>query len=290
MTSYNTVNITRQDEIAPGFYLLSFKPPFSVHQAQPGQFVYLRCDNTYDPLLPRPFSIAIVDGEKNEAAILYQVVGRGTAILAQKKELDCFTVLGPLGRSFTLPPSGRPFQTKGGPKRVEPLESFPPSYLRIAVVAGGVGIAPLFFLLQRLKDLPGLTIEVLIGARSIKQLLLVPEVKSLSPQNKLYLATDDGSYGFHGPVTEILATLFKTDKIDLVYACGPEAMLKTVAGLLTKYRVPGEVSLEKQMGCGVGACLSCVCKTKGDKEDSFRYHRVCKEGPVFPVQEIIWEE
>lgn len=290
MTSYNTVNITRQDEIAPGFYLLSFKSPFLVHQAQPGQFVYLRCDNTYDPLLPRPFSIAMVDGEKNEVAILYQVVGRGTALLAQKKELDRFTVLGPLGRGFTLPPSGRLFRPKGGPKRIEPLESFPPSFLRIAVVAGGVGIAPLFFLLQRLKDLPDLTIEVLIGARSIKQLLLGPEVKSLSPQNKLHLATDDGSYGFHGPVTEILATLLKADKIDLVYACGPEAMLKTVAGLLTKYNVPGEVSLEKQMGCGVGACLSCVCKTKGDKENSFRYRRVCKEGPVFPVQEIIWEE
>jgi dihydroorotate dehydrogenase electron transfer subunit len=290
MASYNTVNITRQEEIAPGFYLLSFKPPFLVRQSQPGQFVYFRCGNTYDPLLPRPFSIAMVNEEKNEAAILYQVVGRGTALLAQKKELNCLNILGPLGRGFTLPPLGRPFQPKRGPKGLEQLESFPQSPLRIAVVAGGVGIAPLFFLLQRLKDLPNLIIEVLIGARNTKQLLLKPEIKNLSPQIKLRLATDDGSYGYHGPVTEMLSTLLSANKVDQVYACGPEAMLKTVARLLAKYNLPGEVSLEKQMGCGVGACLSCVCKTKGDKENSFRYSRVCKEGPVFPVHEVVWED
>ncbi|HBQ28055.1 hypothetical protein DK28_0206775 [Peptococcaceae bacterium SCADC1_2_3] len=290
MASYNTVKITRQEEIAPGFYFLSFKSPFLVHQAQPGQFVYFRCSNTYDPLLPRPFSIAMVNEEKNEAAVLYQVVGRGTALLAQKKELDYLNVLGPLGRGFTLPPLGQPFQPKCCPKGLEQLKNFPQFFLRIAVVAGGVGIAPLFFLLQRLKDLPDLIIEILIGARSTKQLLLKPEIKNLSPQINLHLATDDGSCGYHGPVTEMLSTLLGADKIDLVYACGPKAMLKTVAKLLAEYNLPGEVSLEKQMGCGVGACLSCVCKTKGDKENSFRYSRVCKEGPVFPAQEIIWED
>ncbi len=256
--------VVQQEQVGPGLYRLSLYAPQITRSAVPGQFVYIRCTDNLDPLLRRPISIHGVNRGRGELFLLYQVVGKGTALLAGKRKGERLGVMGPLGRGFTLPAPGQ----------------------RVVLVGGGIGVAPLVFLGQELVQRNN-QVCLLVGARSAHQLPVGKE--GYTAPFELAVATDDGSCGHHGPVTDLLEKILAGEGADMVYACGPRGMLRQTASLLARYDVPGEFSLEERMGCGVGACLSCVCKTAGKGGEPLQYRRVCVEGPVFPAEQLVWD-
>jgi len=247
-------------EVAPSCWKMQLLAPEIAKQAQPGQFVHLRCTENYSPLLRRPFSLHRTSERKIE--ILYQIIGQGTRLLAEKVQGETVDLLGPLGRAF---------QVKDQPEI-------------IVLVAGGVGIAPLYFLAETLLKKPSLNSKLILfyGVKSKENLLGYGDLKKL--RINLEIATEDGSLGFEGEILQ----LFQSRLLSLpsqslqVFACGPLGMLKNIASLSLKYNFPAQVSLEKTMGCGIGVCRGCVIK------GSQGYLRVCKEGPVFPVEDIDW--
>lgn len=248
---------------APGHFVLEIASARIARAARPGQFVQILVDGRTEPLLPRPFSF--LDVTAKSFRILYQVVGKGTSILAQKKKGDRLTVLGPLGNGF------RVLDKK--------------SAARVLLVGGGVGIPPLYHFAKD-AGVRAARIEVFLGARSKALLHCEKEFRALGI--KLALATDDGSRGKKGFVTELLddaLALGSDPKTDLIiYACGPTPMLKAVSALAAKYGVNCQVSVEEPMPCGFGACLGCAIKVKGG-----RYAMACCEGPVFDSRDILWD-
>jgi len=265
--------VAKQMKIATGYYRLYLAAPEIAETARPGQFLHVRCSHTLDPLLRRPVSIHAVDREKGEVILFYRVAGRGTALLSENKRGDKISLLGPLGHGFSIP------------KR----------HARVFVVAGGIGIAPLYFLLQEMAAF-GIKAEVFLGAATKKQLFFDKEIENFG--HRVISSTDDGSAGYHGTVTDLFEEYVqKADKSgDVirrnndagVYGCGPYGMLKRLSEIIITAGISGEVSLEERMGCGVGACLSCACRTRGG-ENGVRYRRTCVEGPVFPAEEVVWE-
>ncbi len=252
--------------------------------ALPGQFVNIKVNSCQEPLLRRPFSIHRVSGSNIE--ILYEVLGCGTKILSQRRGGEYLDIIGPLGNGFDLRQA-----------RSEKREAI--------LVAGGIGVAPLIFLAEKLAEIKNLRhktwrirqdfwrkkskikIIVLIGAKTKKQILCEQEFKKLGCEVKI--ATDDGSRGFKGKVTDLLNDFLQANRqtgkqANYIYACGPRPMLKEIANISQKYNIPAQISLEEHMACGIGACLGCVVNTKNG------YQRVCKEGPVFAADEIVWED
>lgn len=226
--------------------------------ARPGQFVNIRITDTLDPLLRRPLSIHRVNGPKIE--ILYEVAGRGTQILSEKKAGEYLDIIGPLGNGFTI------LNTKC------PL-----------LVAGGMGVAPLLFLAEKTGiQYPALRIQILIGAKTKKHIHCEKEFKELGCEVKV--STDDGSKGFKGRVSDLLKTLLSTIdyRLSTIYGCGPKPMLKEIALISRERNIPAQISMEEHIACGIGACLGCAVETIAG------YRRVCKDGPVFEAQEIIW--
>lgn len=216
----------------------------------PGQFLQIKCDRS--PLLRKPISIFDCNIEKGTYSILYQIRGEGTRKLSKKKHLETLDVIGPLGTSFPLP------KCNGD----------------ILLVGGGIGIAPLFLLGKILKK-QKLPFRFILGFSTKIESYSIDLFKMLGP---VQVATMDGTLGAEGHVGVILESYDK-NRIGTIYACGPEPMAK----YLQRYSQDSEVylSLEAYMGCGVGACLSCVCKTKNQD-----YLRVCTEGPVVKAEEV----
>ncbi|MDD2679439.1 MAG: dihydroorotate dehydrogenase electron transfer subunit [Candidatus Omnitrophica bacterium] len=239
--------ILAQTKIKNSYWRCTLRAAPIARLARPGQFVNIKISAGLTPLLRRPFSIHGISGDK--LTLLYEVVGQGTQILAQKKAGESLDIIGPLGNGFELK-SARP----------------------ALIVAGGMGAAPLLFLATKVKTL------VLVGAKTKEQLLCVQEFKKSGCRVKI--STDDGSAGFKGRVSELLK--HNLAGYNTIYACGPKPMLKAVAEVAKKYKLPAQLSLEEHMACGIGACLGCVVKTK----DGLR--RVCKEGPVFLAEDLIW--
>ena len=261
--------VIRQEQVGPGFYCMELLAPEIVRKAVSGQFVHVQVNRALEPLLRRPISIHNVDREKGTLKLLYQVVGLGTEILSKAVTDQRLSVLGPLGKGFTLPDSGQ----------------------KVVVVGGGIGIAPLIFLLKELAA-KSISVEVYLGARSKEFLLALQEINSLGFSPKV--ATDDGSIGYHGQITALVEKDFSDNTALLgqamVYTCGPKPMLKSLAKILLANQISFEVSLEEHMGCGVGACLSCACKIKASNEEGYIYRHVCVDGPVFSGKEVVWDE
>jgi len=248
-------------QVAAGTYLMGFVAPEIVAAASPGQFVMIRAGSALEPLLRRPFSIGgTLQGEL--LLILYKVVGRGTALMAEVKKGDHLAVLGPLGRGFSQPRPGK----------------------RPILAAGGIGIAPLIFMAQALSASRPL---FLAGYRRAAE--RVPFDKFGLTEENLLIATDDGSAGHHGFVTDLLETrISQVEKAEvIVYACGPAAMLKKVAALTIAGQTSCQMSLEANMACGLGACQGCA--VKASIPDRLTYYLVCKDGPIFPARAIDWE-
>ncbi|MCX5709374.1 MAG: dihydroorotate dehydrogenase electron transfer subunit [Candidatus Omnitrophica bacterium] len=246
--------ILKNSCVGGNYFKMEISCPRVSKSALSGQFVNLKISDRFIPLLRRPISIHNVRGSKIE--LLYEVVGKGTELLSRKKAGEELDLIGPLGNSFSYVAKRTPI-----------------------LVAGGMGVAPLVFLADKLKKQKPL---VLVGAKTKKQILCVKEFEKIGCAVKT--ATDDGSVGFKGRVTDMLKNLLSTiDYRQLtLYACGPKPMLKAVSVIAKIKNIPAQVSLEEHMACGIGACLGCVVNTKKGMK------RVCKEGLVFDSGEIIW--
>ena len=248
-------------------------------EAKPGQFVHLRVAESYDPLLRRPISIAVIDREKEKVVLYYRVTGRGTEALTRIRENDYISVLGPLGTGFTIP------QTGG-----------------ILLIAGGIGVFPLFALLDAI-DRTKVQVKMFWGGEH-RLFLESADLNYLQKTGADYeLATMDGSAGYKGLVTDLLQAYLQehasghsfdsksnsgTNPLR-VAACGPKGMLQTVVNICRQYNIPVEVSLEERMACGVGACLGCVCTVR-EGNGVLKRKRVCKEGPIFSGEEVVWDD
>ncbi|MBL7068785.1 MAG: dihydroorotate dehydrogenase electron transfer subunit [Candidatus Omnitrophica bacterium] len=255
--------IVSNKKVAAGRFKIRLAAPSISKAAEPGQFVMVKCSDGLDPLLRRPFSFHRI--ERGFFELLYQVIGRGTAALSERKKGERLDVIGPLGNGFDALSAKR----------------YP---LNAILVAGGIGVAPLLALAERLAhSVERIAFSIFIGARNKEHLLCEKDFKKLGA--RLYVAAEDGSKGYKGLVTDLLKKELYAKRSTLnakVYACGPRDMLKAVADIARLKHFPCEVSLEEKMACGIGACLGCAVKTL------IGHKMVCKDGPVFNAGDIIW--
>ena len=243
-------------------YLLTLRHGGIANITEPGQFVQLRVNRSADLLLRRPFSIARVRPDQEQFDIVYRVVGKGTRVMVDLKPGEGVDLIGPLGQGFHLP------KTRS----------------TCLLVGGGVGVAPLWGLAEKLSQQQHPTIA-LLGFRSIRFRFGEDVFKTL--KTEIVVTTDDGSYGTKGLASDHLQTLLKR-QIDQIYLCGPPAMLRVAIPMAREAGIKGEVSLEEHMGCGFGVCLSCVAKVWRD--GTVERVRVCFEGPVFPVEDVVLDD
>lgn len=244
MPEYKSAKTLINEEIAKGIYKITIETKID-YEIKPGQFYMLKCWET-EPVLWRPISVSEV--RENCIDFLYAVAGRGTEMLSKLKSGQELQVMGPLGNGFN----------------VENLTG------KIALVSGGIGVAPMVELSKRLGNAE---VDLYAGFRSGTY-----AVDTIRPRIKgVYVTTEDGSFGHKGYVTEI----FDASKYDLVLCCGPEVMMDKVLKMCREAGTEIYVSMEKHMACGVGACLVCTCKTKDGNK------RTCKEGPVFHGDALI---
>jgi dihydroorotate dehydrogenase electron transfer subunit len=266
--------ILSNDPCGPRCRKLRVEVPARTCRYAPGQFFHIRCGAGIDPLLRRPFSVYAVEADAagwvRRLDFLYLIVGKGTRTLAGRAPGEALDLLGPLGRGFRPPP--------------EPA--------RHILVAGGVGIAPFHDLAEHLTRRSGrrdaARVTLLFGARTREELYALPDLEATGIA--IRLATDDGSAGHRGFVTDLLPPLLDRPPAGppvQVYACGPEPMLDAVAGILDAKGVPGQFSLDRRMGCGLGACGACVCRVKADAPDGWDYLRTCREGPVVDASRLL---
>jgi dihydroorotate dehydrogenase electron transfer subunit len=219
--------------------------------------------------------------EKGLIYILFRIRGRGTKLLSQCKKGDVFNIIGPLGNGFKFSPQS----TVSAAKRSLPVGGHSPQ-MNI-LIAGGMGVAPLVFLAEKLVHSPQSIAHsrnlVLLGAKNKKETLAEKEFQKLG--FKVYRATDDGSCGLKGSVTSLLKKTLSTMDYRLstnLYACGPKEMFYEIKKILEKYpAVKCQVSFEQFMGCGLGICYGCATETKDG------YKKVCQDGPVFDLAVII---
>ncbi|OGW75584.1 MAG: hypothetical protein A2Z72_01560 [Omnitrophica bacterium RBG_13_46_9] len=256
-------------KIAPEHYILSFKRPEKERRIEPGQFFYVKISDSYRPLLRKPFSVHKISGYSIE--ILYKTIGEGTRALSKRKKGDILDMMGPLGKGFDAVRRHK----------------------KVMLVGGGHGVAPLYALAKQLEypAVPAGRLSIFIGARTKDHIVCDKKFRRLGA--RVYIATDDGTRGHKGFVTDLLTRkiLGSRDKDTgegrgkghtAIYACGPKEMLKSVWKVARRYGIPCQFSLEEYMACGIGTCLGCAVKTQSG------YKLVCKDGPVFDAKEIVW--
>ena len=261
--------VSDQREVAEESFVLSLEAPQIARDIQPGQFIQIRCAHKDDPLLPRPFSIYRVRG-KRFLDILYEVVGSGTKLLAEAKKGESLNIFGPLGNPFTYPD--------------QRANSF--------LVGGGVGLAPFYDLAEALIDpergkQKKEDVVVLLGARTNQKIFCEKDFQELGI--RFEVATDDGSYGFNGLVTELLKKELSArngrsaSAPAHLYACGPKPMLHAVSQISEKLKLPCEVSIDAHMPCGYGICFGCAVRCNSS------YRLACTDGPIFKAEELVWD-
>jgi len=240
----------------PGVYLIWLESPQIASEAKPGQFVMVGCGEGSECLLRRPLSIHQLSSrnKKVRLALLFTVVGKGTHWLSQCQAGDKIDLLGPLGNGYSIQPTSR----------------------NLLLLAGGIGIAPLCFLAQEALN-QGSSVTLLLGASTTSQLY---PAHLLPPKIKLITATEDGTAGKKGLITDLLPDY--VNWADQVFACGPALMYRVMSTQHLAKSV--QTSLEVRMGCGLGVCYGCTLKTKSGLK------QVCKDGPVFDLDDILWDE
>ena len=261
---HERVQVLSNIRVGTGHFRIRLSCHGQYTRAVPGQFVMVRLTDRIEPLLPRPFSIHRLIIEKGIATaieLLYKVVGKGTYQLSLKQPGDFVDMTGPLGNGFVIPAS----------------------VLNVYIVAGGIGVAPMIFLLAFLQeqkiDLAG--VRVFLGARSKADILCQKEFSTLGVD--VHTTTDDGSSGDQCLVTDPLDCAVAENQPDIIYACGPLEMLACVAGIADKHRVSCQVSIETMMACGMGACLGCAVASRNHPD---AYLHACLDGPVFDTREL----
>lgn len=248
--------LVSKKQLRPGLYDFKIESPEMAGNAKPGQFIHVLCGgNTY---LRRPISICdVINGRF--IRFIFEVRGEGTQSLATSNIGTLLDVLGPLGNGFDVS-----------------LDKDITADEDIVLIGGGIGIFPLMILAKKLPKKP----IVMLGFRDKDTEVLTDEFAEVA--SEVFVASDDGSVGRKGFVTDLLENQIKTgNKIAKIYTCGPVAMMKTVASLATENDIECSISMEERMGCGVGACVTCTCTmTDGSRK------RVCKDGPVFNGAEV----
>lgn len=241
--------LIKNQQIAEGIFEWVVKNPQLSSIAQPGQFAHVAVPGK---TLRRPISICDADSET--LRLVFQVKGEGTEIMSQLKEGTMVDIIAPLGTGFTV--------EKGK---------------RYCFIGGGIGVPPMLYTAKATEN-P----LVITGFRN-KDLVILQD-DFVNSGAELVLTTDDGSAGIHGFVTDVLKE--KINEVDEICACGPMPMLRAIAQIAKDNNKPCQVSLEERMGCGVGACLVCACKVR--KAGVEEYLHVCKNGPVFNAEEVVF--
>ena len=239
-------SIQSNQEIAKDTYQMVIASTIT-SDMEPGQFVNLQIEGF---MLRRPISISAIDTDT--FTIVYKVVGDGTAKLATMEAQEDIDILGPLGNGYKIQASQQ----------------------KVLIIGGGVGVPPLYEVAKRYRAL-GKQVDVVLGFNDHTALFYEKEFQDLGAT--VYVATMDGSYGVKGTVMDAIQKAGITT--DFVCACGPVPMLKAIERVYTK----GYMSFESRMACGMGACMACVAR---DKKEADLYHRICKEGPVFPIGKV----
>jgi dihydroorotate dehydrogenase electron transfer subunit len=246
------------ERISPKHVLIRLTDDKPLPEMVPGQFVEVRVDGSPTTFLRRPISINFVDYQQNELWLMVAMVGDGTKALGKLQKGDKLNCVLPLGNGFS-------FQSDG-------IASH-----KALLVGGGVGVAPLLYLGAQMKE-QGVEPTFLLGARTASDLLMLDEFKKYG---RVCVTTEDGSEGEKGFVTN--HSLLQQEHFDMIYTCGPTPMMKAVARYAKEKGIACEASLENLMACGLGACLCCVEKTT---EGNLC---VCKDGPVFNINRLLWQ-
>ena len=231
------------------------------NDAKSGQFIEIRVNNDIEPFLRRPISIHNIDKEKGILEFIFQIKGKGTKILSEKKEGDLIDIIGPLGY---------------GTFKYE-------KYTNLAIIGGGIGIFPLYELAKNAKT-ENKAINTYLGFRNKDLVVLENEFKNVS--DKLIITTDDGTYSEKGFAIDFLKKDVENGIIDSIFACGPLPMLKAIRAYAIEKDIPCQISLEEKMACGLGVCLGCAVKTAISSKDNPEYWHVCKAGPVFQAKDV----
>lgn len=250
--------VVEQHAVTEGIYSMWLQFPEEYNAAQtavPGQFISMYCADG-SRLLPRPISICEIDRERARMRVVYRIAGKGTAEFSALAEGDSIPVVGPLGNGFT--------QREG----------------KAILIGGGIGIPPMLQLAKELSE-KGVDVHIVLGYRD-GSLFLKDEFEAYGT---VYISTEDGSAGVRGNVVDACREYDLT--ADTIYACGPLPMLRGVKEFAAQKGIAAQISMEERMACGIGACLACVCQSK-EKDSHSHVHnkRICKDGPVFPAEEI----
>ncbi len=255
-------NKNLSDEI----YLMRLYCPEIADCSVPGQFVNVKVNREFIPLLRKPFSICRRNSREGWFDILWKVVGKGTSVLSGSQKGDFVSVIGPLGHGYNIVPDLR----------------------KALLVAGGLGVAPFPFLCDELLK-AGKSIRVFIGTRHQKELALVENLQSLPIE--LQITTEDGSAGSQGLVTDALIQyLSELDDLShtLIFSCGPIGLLKRICEISDDYNIGSQVALETMMACGFGICMGCPVRLRHPQPNSSQVYKLtCIDGPVFDAKEIL---
>lgn len=250
--------IIKKERLAPSVYLMEVEAPLVARKAQPGQFIILR---VYDMGERIPLTIADYDRDRGTITIVFQEVGKTTKLLAALEEGQYIQdFAGPLGK----------------PSEFDGLKT-------VLAIGGGVGAAPLYPQVRRMHEM-GIDVDVILGAKSKDYLILTEEIKPFC--RNMYIATDDGSVGYHGFVSDVLKKLVEEDgqTYDRVIAIGPLIMMKVVSGMTKQYDIPTIVSMNPVMMDGTGMCGACRVKV-GDE-----VKHACVDGPDFDGHLVDFDE
>ncbi len=241
-------------------YVMRMQCPTIAKIVEPGQFINIKVNDELIPLLRKPFSVCRRSAEEGWIEILWKVVGKGTEIMTRYEADDMVNILGPLGRGFYIPPE---------------IEE-------ALLVGGGLGVAPLPFLCEEILR-SGKTTRVFLGAKSTNELSLIEVFQQMGVE--VFIATEDGSEGTPGLVTDILIEyLNQSDKVTRkhLFSCGPTGLLNNMIKITEKFHIEGQISIETMMGCGFGICMGCpVAVANGN-----RFKLACLDGPVFNAREV----
>lgn len=248
--------IIEKKNLAKDVYDLTVSCPEIAAEAMPGQFAQVAAEGFF---LRRPISICDIDKENGTIRLVFQVRGKGTDKLSGLNKGEMLDIIAPLGKGFKVLEKGK----------------------KCVCIGGGIGTPPMVGIAKKYGE----NAAVISGFRNASAVILQEDFENIGA--KTILCTDDGTAGKKGFVTDAFEEYLKESKPDIVYACGPTVMLKGVTKICKDNGIYCEVSLEQRMACGVGACLVCVCKTVKNGEE-FNSH-VCKDGPVFNSEEVVFE-
>ncbi|WP_280769054.1 dihydroorotate dehydrogenase electron transfer subunit [Salipaludibacillus daqingensis] len=253
------LTVTAQEQLTSNVFKMKLTGDSVAEMTDPGQFVHMKVSNGIDPLLRRPISICDVDLNAKELTIIYRVEGKGTKILSERNDKETINVLGPLGNGF-------------------PTDHLHEGDVAL-LVGGGVGVPPLYYLAKKLVE-KGVRLKVILGFRTANDVFLEEEFNEIAD---VTVTTEDGSKGIKGYVTDAIMQI--EEVYQSYFTCGPTPMLRAVQQTA---KSDGFVSLEERMGCGVGACLACVCDVAEEYiADGRKYRKACSDGPVFRAGEVL---